>query len=26
MPWKQLLDFFAMFRRRQRIVFAIQPE
>ena len=25
-PWKQLLDFFAMFRRRQRIVFAIQPE
>jgi len=25
-PWKQLLDFFAMFRRRQRVVFAIQPE
>ena len=25
-PWKQLLDFFAMFRRRQRIVMAIRPE
>ena len=24
-PWKQLLDFFASFRRRQRIVFAIRP-
>jgi PPOX class probable F420-dependent enzyme len=25
-PWKQLLDFFAMFRRRKRIVMAIRPE
>ena len=25
-PWKQLLDFFAMFRMRKRIVLAIQPE
>jgi len=25
MPWKQLLDFFAMFRRRQRTVLAIRP-
>ena len=24
-PWKQLLDFFAMFRRRERTVFAIRP-
>jgi PPOX class probable F420-dependent enzyme len=24
-PWKQLLDFFAMFRRRERIVFLIRP-
>lgn len=24
-PWKQLLDFFAMFRRRQRVVIAIHP-
>lgn len=24
-PWKQLLDFFALFRRRKRIVFAIWP-
>jgi uncharacterized protein len=24
-PWKQLLDFFASFRTRQRIVFAITP-
>jgi len=24
-PWKQLLDFFARFRRRERIVFAIHP-
>ncbi|MBZ5701814.1 MAG: PPOX class F420-dependent oxidoreductase [Acidobacteriia bacterium] len=24
-PWKQLLDFLAMFRRRQRIVMAIRP-
>jgi PPOX class probable F420-dependent enzyme len=24
-PWKQLLDFFAMFRRRDRIVFLIRP-
>lgn len=23
-PWKQLLDFFASFRRRERIVFAIR--
>jgi len=26
LPWKQLLDFFAMFRRRQRVVMAIRPE
>lgn len=25
MPWKQLLDFFARFRRRERTVFAIRP-
>jgi PPOX class probable F420-dependent enzyme len=25
LPWKQLLDFFASFRRRERIVFAIRP-
>lgn len=24
-PWKQLLDFFAMFRRRERIVFVLRP-
>ena len=24
-PWKQLLDFFAMFRRRERAVLAIRP-
>jgi len=24
-PWKQLLDFLALFRRRERIVFAIRP-
>jgi len=24
-PWKQLLDFFALFRRRERIVLAIHP-
>src|SRR3977135_3553304 len=24
-PWKQLLDFFAMFRRRGRFVFLIRP-
>ena len=24
-PWKQLLDFFAMFRKRDRTVFAIRP-
>jgi len=24
-PWKQLLDFFARFRPRERIVFAIRP-
>jgi PPOX class probable F420-dependent enzyme len=24
-PWKQLLDFFAMFRRRERTVFAVRP-
>jgi PPOX class probable F420-dependent enzyme len=24
-PWKQALDFFAFFRRRQRIVFVLQP-
>lgn len=26
LPWKQLLDFFAMFRKRERIVFALRPE
>ncbi len=25
-PWKQLLDFFAMFRRRQRVVMALRPD
>ena len=25
-PWKQLLDFFAMFRRRERTVFVIRPD
>lgn len=25
-PWKQLLDFFALFRRRGRIVFRLWPE
>ena len=25
-PWKQLLNFFAMFSRNQRIVFAIYPK
>ena len=24
-PWKQMLDFFAMFRRRERTVFVIRP-
>ena len=24
-PWKQLLDFFALFRKRERTVFAIRP-
>jgi hypothetical protein len=24
-PWRQLLDFFAMFSRRERIVFVIRP-
>ena len=24
-PWKQLLDFFAMFRKRERTVFLIRP-
>ena len=24
-PWKQMLDFFAMFRRRERTLFAIRP-
>jgi hypothetical protein len=24
-PWKQILDFFAMFRRRERTVFTIRP-
>ena len=24
-PWKQMLDFFASFRRRERIVFAMRP-
>ncbi len=26
LPWKQLLDFFASFRKRERIVFVIRPE
>ena len=26
LPWKQLLDFFARFRKRERIVFALRPE
>ena len=26
LPWKQLLGFFAMFRRRERAVLAIRPE
>ena len=26
MPWKQILGFFAMFRPRERAVFAIRPE
>lgn len=25
LPWKHLLDFFAMFRKRERTVFAIHP-
>ena len=25
-PWKQLLDFFAKFGRREHVIFAIQPE
>lgn len=25
LPWKQLLDFFASFRKRERTVFAIRP-
>ncbi|HEX4546198.1 MAG TPA: PPOX class F420-dependent oxidoreductase [Candidatus Acidoferrum sp.] len=25
LPWKQLLDFFAMFRKRERTLFAIRP-
>ena len=25
LPWKQLLDFFASFRRNARVVFAIRP-
>ena len=25
LPWKHLLDFFAMFRKRERTVFAIRP-
>lgn len=25
LPWKQLLDFFAMFRKRERTVFGIRP-
>lgn len=25
LPWKQLLDFFAMFRKRKRTVFVIRP-
>jgi hypothetical protein len=24
LPWKQLLDFFAMFRQRERTVFALR--
>jgi len=24
-PWKQMLDFFAMFRRRERTVFVLRP-
>jgi PPOX class probable F420-dependent enzyme len=24
-PWKQVLDFFAMFRRRERTVFVVRP-
>ena len=24
-PWKQLLDFFAMFRKRERTVFVLRP-
>ena len=24
-PWKQLLDFFAMFRKHERVVFLIRP-
>lgn len=24
-PWKQLLDFFASFRRRERVVFLLRP-
>lgn len=24
-PWKQMLDFFAMFRKRERTVFVIRP-
>lgn len=26
LPWKQLLDFFSMFRKRERTVFVIRPE
>jgi len=25
-PWKQLLDFFASFRRRERVVFSLWPK
>lgn len=25
LPWKQLLDFFSMFRKRERTVFVIRP-
>lgn len=25
LPWKHMLDFFAMFRKRERTVFAIRP-
>ncbi len=25
-PWKQLLDFFAMFRKRERTVFVLHPD